>query len=328
MTLLHIPASAAQGIWARRAQYAPVAALVGAVVLWSSSFVGMKLALRELAPLSVIWLRLAFAMAVIVPVIWPKLRPVAHREGRGAFSRYQRGDALWLLVVALFLPCLYFTLESYALRYTSASAAGTISALMPLMVAVAATVFLQERLSLSMVGGLLLSCIGVGWLTYAGTPSEHGPMPLLGNALECAAMAAAAGYTLGVRKLSGRYDPWVLAGVQNSMGLVWFLPGMLLSGIPDVSLGSAVWPNIWPNLLAVVYLGVAVSLGAFWCYSYALAQVTAARASAYVNMVPVVTLLLSWLVLDEQLSGWQYAGCAVVLAGVCLSQGIFGGTRR
>lgn len=283
----------------------PVFALLAAVVLWSSSFVGMKIALREVAPLTIIWLRLFFATLVVLPML---------RRGMGANRK--PGDWKWLLMVAFFQPCLYFTLESYALQYTSASEAGTISATMPLMVAVLAALFLRERASLTMVAGLVISCAGVAWLTLAGAPSDAGPNPALGNSLEFAAMVAAAGYTLGLRKLEGRYGAWALTALQCFAGLIWFLPGALVSGLPDLASVS----TTWPSLLAVVYMGVFVSLGAFWCYNYALAHVPAGRASAYINMVPVLSLLLGWLVLEERLAPTQYAACAVVLVGVCLSQ--------
>ncbi|MFV0350515.1 MAG: DMT family transporter [Halodesulfovibrio sp.] len=285
--------------------FLPTMALLAAVGLWSSSFVGMKIALREVAPLTIIWMRLVCASIVVLPML---------RRGMGANRK--PGDWKWLLVVALFQPCLYFTLESYALQYTSASEAGTISATMPLMVAALAALFLGEKASVTMLAGLLLSCGGVAWLTLAGTPSPDGPNPALGNALECGAMVAAAGYTLALRKLEGRYGPWALTGLQSLAGFLWFLPGALFSGFPEFSDISA----IWPSLLAVVYMGVFVSLGAFWCYNYALAYIPAGRASAFINMIPVLCLILGWAVLDERLNTLQYAACVVVLAGVCLSQ--------
>lgn len=283
----------------------PTMALLAAVCLWSSSFVGMKIALREIAPLTIIWLRLVCASIVVLPML---------RRGIGANRK--PGDWKWLAMIALFQPCLYFTLESYALQYTSASEAGTISATMPLMVAVLAAVFLRERASLTMLAGLLLSCGGVAWLTLAGSPSADGINPVLGNSLECVAMLAAAGYTLGLRKLEGRYGPWALTGIQSFAGFVWFLPGAVVSGFPDIASLAAIWPSV----LAVVYMGVFVSLGAFWCYNYALAHVPAGRASVFINMIPVITLLLGWAMLNEHLAPVQYLACVVVLAGVCLSQ--------
>lgn len=285
----------------------PTIALCGAVFLWSSSFVGMKIALRAVEPLTIIWLRLVCASIVVLPML---------RRGRGAVRK--PGDWKWLAMVALLQPCLYFTLESFALQNTSASEAGTISAIMPLMVAALAALFLGERASATMLGGLVMSFCGVVWLTAAGVPSADGPNPVLGNALECAAMLAAAGYTLGLRKLEGRYGPWTLTALQSFAGFIWFLPGAMVSGFPDL----AQLADIWPSLVAVLYMGVGVSLGAFCCYNYALAHLSAGRASSFVNMIPVLSLGMGWATLGERLTPAQYMACAVVLGGVCLSQGL------
>ena len=70
----------------------------------------------------------------------------------------------------------------------------------------------------------------------------------------------------------------------------------------------------------IVYLGSAVTLGAYGMYNYALAKSSVLTAAAYSNLVPIFALLLSALLLNEILTLWQWASIFVVFAGVAVSK--------
>ena len=283
----------------------PYTAIFFATLFWGSSFAAMKVTITELGPWSVMWARMATALIVILPFAW-KLRP---RQ-----KQYKAGDWKLLLPFVGLQPCLYFLLESNALRFTSSSQAGLISASVPLMVAVGAHYLLHEKVAKETVTGLFLSLGGVVWLTLAGTPSESASNPLLGNTLEFGAMISAVGYVLLVKKLTERYDPWTLTALQIVAGFIFFSPGALFflkGGLNTLSPGQ---------LITLGYLGVFVSLGAFGLYNTGIKYIPANRASALVNMIPVIAVLLGWVLLGERLNGSQVAAAVCVLGGVWLSQ--------
>ena len=113
-----------------------VVCLVIAMALWGSSFIALKLAFAELPPLWVIFGRMALGSLVFL-LAW---------RWRGQMQ-YRAGDWKYLLGLAACEPCLYFLFEALALQHTSAAQAGMVTALMPLLVAVGAFVFLRERIS-------------------------------------------------------------------------------------------------------------------------------------------------------------------------------------
>ena len=285
-----------------RSECIPTLAVLGAVVLWGSSFAAMKVVLGLFDPLTVMWARMAVAVAILLPL-----------RKRLDFSGYRRGDWKRLGLMALFLPCLYFLLESNALTYTTSSQAGIVAASLPLMVALGAWVMLGERMGRTAVSGLLLALGCVAWLTLAGAPQENAPNPVLGNALELAAMLCGAGYMLSSRSLSGRYSSLTLTAVQMAGGFVFFTPG-LFQPLPEAGTGLLL------PLLALAYLGSVVSLGAFGLFNYGVGRMEAGRASAFVNLVPVVAVFLGWAWLGESLAGSQWPAAAGVLAGVALTQ--------
>ncbi|MBU1039746.1 MAG: EamA family transporter [Proteobacteria bacterium] len=286
----------------------PLLCLAAAVLLWGTSFVAMKVALTGFPPLAVVFLRMALASGLMA-LFWNRVP----KAGCG------RGDLKWLVLVCLFQPCLYFLLESFAISLTTSSQAGMISSLVPLLVAAGAWMFLGERLSARNIGGIVLSLVGVAWLSLTGQVDEHAPNPALGNLLELLAMCCAASYMLLLKHLSSRFNPWHLTGLQAFAGVVFFLPGALLSGqnawfFTPLQVPAEAW-------LAVCYLGGIVTLGGFGLYNMAVAQLPAAQAAASINLVPVVAVLSGWVLLGETMVPAQAAACAVILAGVLLGQG-------
>ncbi len=280
-----------------------IAAVLAAVLLWGGSFSAMKTALETIGPLALVWLRMAVATAIILPVTYRKL-----------FRGYQKGDWKPLLLLVLFQPCLYFLLESHALELTTSSQAGVISASVPLLVAVGAGLALGERITLKTLAGLTVALLGVSCLTLSGRAETSAPNPLLGNILEFCAMASAAAYMLLLKKLSSRYCPWSLTALQSLAGMIFFLPGAFsLSPATLMSMPAK-------EILIILYLGAFVTLGAFGLYNLGISRIPASSASAFINLVPVVAIFFGWLALGETLTPVQTVAALAVFLGVGISQ--------
>ncbi len=285
-----------------RPNLVPTLALIGAMLLWGSSFIAMKVAVGSFHPLLVVFGRMAIAA-------------VAFGGFAGRFrGDYRAGDWKWIVLMALCEPCLYFVFEAYALRYTSASQAGMITAMLPLMVALGARVFLGERTPGRTYAGFALSIVGVVWLTGVAAATEHAPDPFLGNLLEFLAMCCATGYMVALKKLTERYNSWFLTFMQALIGAVFFLPALAL---PAVSLPADI-PLV--PALCVVYLGLCITIGAYGLYNFGMSRLPAGQATSFVNLIPVITLALGSLILGETFSGQQYLASGVVFLGVFLSQ--------
>jgi drug/metabolite transporter (DMT)-like permease len=288
---------------AKHKELLPMAALLTAVLLWGGSFAAMRIAVKALSPWTVMWIRMATALVLLLPFT-VKLMP----------SDYRKGDWMLLIPMVLFQPCLYFLLESYALTYTTSSQAGIISASVPLMVALGAWLILAEPLTRYSLAGLGISITGVVFLTLLEGPSDKAQSPLLGNSLEFIAMACAAVNMVIVKKMSLRYSPWTLTAMQVLAGTLFFLPGLPLLLETD----SSVWK--FDLITAMVFLGAFVTLGAFGLYNWGMSRIPASRASVYINLVPVNAVLIGWIVLGESLSQGQFIAGAGIICGVWLSQ--------
>ncbi|WP_320172066.1 DMT family transporter [Maridesulfovibrio sp.] len=281
----------------------PVAAVLGAVLLWGSAFAAMKHLVGNLNPWAVMWMRTGIATLVLTPFAARLAGPV--RKGK---------DRVALALMALFMPCLYFLFESYALTFTSATQAGLVSASLPLMVAVGAGIFFKEKTSVWGWSGLAISMLGVAALTMSGAPSADAANPALGNTLELCAMACAAGYMLLVKRLSASYGPWTITAVQNAAGCLFFLPGLYLL------LRDGLGPEPGSVLAVAAYLGAFVTLGAFGLYNVGMSRLPAGKASAFINLVPAIAAFFGWIILDETLTFLQIMASGIIFAGVAMAQ--------
>ncbi len=280
----------------------PFFSLVMAMLLWASSLVALKLAFRGYHPMQVIFGRMFIASLCFVIFI-PSFRRLNWRQR----------DLKYLLIMAICEPCLYFIFEARALVLTSASQAGMITAIMPLLVAILAWGLLKEHITRQTLAGFMLAILGACWLSLASDTNTAAPNPMLGNFYEFLAMVCAAGYTVALKHLTSNYPPLFLTAFQAFVGSLFFLPFLFLPGI-----GVPTSINTVP-LLAVVYLGTFITFGAYGCYNYSLSRIPASQAAGYVNLIPVFSVLLGMLILGETLNLTQGLACLLVFGGVGLS---------
>jgi len=281
----------------------PVFALLGAMVLWASSFIALKLAFSGYDPMVVIFGRMVTASVCFLPFAGMVKRNIPRKE-----------DIPTLLFMLGCEPCLYFLFEAAALKNTTASQAGMITAMLPLMVGIVAGLYLKERITVKTVLGFLLAIIGACLLSLAARSNHEAPNPVLGNFFEFVAMVCATGYTISLKRLSSRYEPLFLTATQAVAGSLFFLPFLFL---PSTVLPARFEPV---PAFSIVYLGIFVTMGAYGLYNYAVSKVPASRASAFVNLIPVLTVIFGWIILGERFTAVQYVASALVIAGVVMSE--------
>ena len=283
-------------------QMLPFLSLILAMLLWASSFVALKLAFRGYHPMQVIFGRMFIASLCFIVFI-PAFRKVKSR----------RRDLKYLLIMAICEPCLYFIFEAKALELTSASQAGMITAMLPLLVAILAWSVLKEKITRQTMTGFILAVIGASWLSLASGTTTDAPNPLLGNFCEFLAMTCAAGYTVALKHLSDHYPPLFLTAFQAFLGSAFFFPFLLM---PDIGIPRHL--EAIP-FLAIVYLGTFITFGAYACYNFGVSRIPASQAAGYVNLIPVFSVLLGMLVLGDRLNLAQWLACGLVFSGVWIS---------
>ena len=116
-----------------------------------------------------------------------------------------------------------------------------------------------------------------------------------------------------MKRLSKELHPFFLTGIQAFVGALFFLPALLLVKVQASPLPAG-------GLCMVLYLGTVVSVGAYGLYNFGISRIPASQAAAFVNLIPVFSIILGFLILGERLTFWQGMACALVFFGVLVSQ--------
>lgn len=277
-------------------------ALLLAAFFWGSSFPATKIVLQGFTPVAYVFFRFVGASLIFGLLMLRR------------FRRLPKKVHMKLFLMAFFQPTLYFLFESAGLQFTSASSASMIIAGIPGVVALLAGFFLKERLSLRQWAGVLLSIGGVILLAGFDDNPAYAGSSLLGNGLVILAALSASMYMIVARHLAAN-----LAAVELTFYQVFY--GMLLLGPVFLFRVTEVqWELIsLPAIGALLFLIVGATLIAFLAYNFALTRIGASRAAVFLNGVPLASILVAWLVLDERLGLLQIAGGIIVVSGVTLT---------
>lgn len=274
------------------------------MIFWGMSFVWSTIVFKYYDPITTVFLRL------VISSIFLFLGLYAFKQ----LQKINKADFKLFLLSSLFNPFLYFIGESYGLKLTSPTISAVMIALIPVFTPVLAYFFLHERLTRLNIAGLTISFAGVLILVLKPDLSlDSSPLGIL-----CLffAVLSALGYAVLLKKLTSRYHPFTIIAVQNLIGAVYFLPLFLAFGYqqfitvkPDFELVSA--------LLQLAFFASSL---AYVFYTFSARELGISKANLMTNIIPVMTALFSFLILDERFSVTKISGMLIVICGVILSQ--------
>ncbi len=280
-------------------------AVVLSMFFWSFTFIWVKQVFEVYSPIATIFLRLVFATGLlfIIGMLSRKLQPIKRKE----FASF--------ILLTLFEPFLYFLGESHGLELVSSTVGAVLISTIPLFTPVVAYLFLKERITLLNVIGIVVSIGGV--LMVIMNQNFEITYSLKGVAYMMVAVIAAVVYSVLIVKQSKRYNIFSIIFYQCAFGMVYFLPVALYTG--DVTKII----DIGYNAMAaegVVKLSLCGTILAFLLYSYALKNLGTYKANSFINLIPVFTAVMAYIMLDEMFSGVKIIGIVVVVAGLFISQ--------
>ena len=284
--------------------------LILAVTFWGLSFIFSKSLLVHLTPISLVFFRVILA-SVLLGVCCFLFFPQSLRE-------ITRKEWLNLLALSFFEPFLYFIFETYSLKFTDATIVSVIIATIPIFTVLMSVFYFHENLSALNLFGVFLSVAGIGvMLLPEFSDVTFNPYGIL---LAFGAVAASVGYSFFIRKINDRFHSVFIVACQNVMGFFLFLPLFLI--LHDASemraqFSSLMIPDVAVNVLL---LAVFCSSLAFVLYVLALQKVGLARSNIFTNLIPIVTAIAAFFVIDENFTLYKIIGTLVVIVGVFFVQ--------
>ncbi len=275
-----------------------------AAVLFGASVVAVRVAVRDVPPVSLAVLRFgqgSLLLAGAVLMVAPELLRV----------RWERLRLFALLGVVLF--GLFPLTFNIGLQYTEASRGAVMLATMPIWSALLGRIA-GERLVGRQVTGVMLSVVGIGLaFVEPGRAIGGDAMSLVGDGLLLLTGLLGALYGLIAKRILAVDNPATLTTYAMLFGTVLLLPIAVAEGMVP-----AVARLDWQLLGLVVFLGVLGGAAAFFLWTWALSRITPTQVAVYVNLNPIVAALLGIALLGERRSPMFLLGFAAVVTGVLL----------
>ncbi len=308
-----------------------------AILAWTGNTLVTKAAATVVPPAVIAVDRWLVALAVLAPLVGGAL----WRQRATVRRQWPRLAVLGALGMAAYQGLAY-----QAATTTTAAHMAVMLALSPLLSSLFASALAGERPSRATWAGALLSLAGVVVIASRGSLATLVAGDLaVGDGLMLLAVASNALYGVLLRRWPMALTTWQQLLVQIAFGVAilgaWRIglavggvghgvdhlgppgdagpvggvagPRSMGGGLTEASLPPAAWPMI-------AYAGVAASLGAPYCWIRGVQAIGPARASLFMNLLPVLVTLAAWPLLDDVPHAYHALGAALALGGVWVGQ--------
>jgi drug/metabolite transporter (DMT)-like permease len=272
-------------------------------LIWGSTWLFIKLGLRDLPPFTFAGLRFLLASAILwaIVIVWRRPLP---KSGR---------DWLKLAWVGIISITLNFGLIFWGEQHINSGLAAVLQATIPAFGLIFAHYHLpNERLTARKLAGVAIGVAGVSLIFYdqmkiEGAAALQGSLALLLSSI-CVAYA-----NVYIKARCQHIDSSVIAAGQMVWGVFPLLAlGVVLEGNPFDHRWSA------QSVLALTYLALIGTVLGFLLYFWLVTKIEVTKSMLISLVIPVTALLIGKLTLDERLSWRIAAGSAAILSGIWL----------
>jgi drug/metabolite transporter (DMT)-like permease len=273
--------------------------LTSSILLWSSAFVGIKMALVSYSPGALALLR--FLVASLCMAI------LYYRQSNEAEIPWR--DRIQLMIVGMAGIGIYNVCLNYGELSVSAGIASFIIGLMPVITVLLSLVFLKERMNIGTWSGIIISLLGLFLLTAGeGVDSSmtKGILFILISALVGSIQ------TIAKKRFLKKYS-----SIKVISWVIWGGTMFLLAYFPDLI--QELQKAEYQTTAVVVYLGIFPGAVAYSAWTYILKKIPAAKASISLYTLPFASTILGFLLLGEQPSLISLTGGGIALLGALIA---------
>lgn len=273
------------------------------IFIWGTTFIATKILLVDFKPVEILFFRFLIGFIALILVYPKRLKGTSKKQ------------ELTFALAGLCGITLYYLLENIALTYSMASNISVIISVAPFFTALLTHFVLKEKtLNKSFIIGFVLAILGICLISFNSNSTFH--LNPLGDFLAVLAALIWAFYSLLTTKISEYgYNTIQVTRRTFMYGIIFMLFVLKPFGF---EIGLERFTNI-NNLINIIFLGLGASALCFVTWNLAVKILGPMKTSIYIYIVPVVTVITSIIVLNEQITLMSALGIILTLTGLFLS---------
>ncbi|MCM1153669.1 MAG: DMT family transporter [Muribaculum sp.] len=284
---------------------------LGAIVTvsaWGTSFISTKVLMEDggFTPMEMYVYRFSVGYLILLLFTFKKL-----------FANSWR-DELMLALSGVCAGSLYFMTENFALLFTSTGNVSLLSALSPIFTTILVGIFFKTRIAPGVIIGSLIALIGVAFVVFShGEGIAFNP---IGDILALSCALSWALYSIIAKNLIPKYTTGFITRKLFFYGVVSVLPVFFANppegGYHFMELFDATTPQYLANFLFLVLM---CSLAAFVIWNEVMRILGPVTSNNYLYAQPIVTMVVAFFTIHEQITLTGYIGCALIIGGLIIS---------
>lgn len=275
------------------------------VIAWGASFVATKVALIEVSPVAVVWLRFGIGILILAGIVY----------SRKQLQFPPSKDLAYFAFLGFLGITFHQWLQSTGLVTARATTTAWIVATTPIFITILGWLILSERLRWDVVGGILAAALGVilvvtkGNLVFLtkGQFGDPGDLLILISAPNWALFSVLSRKVLKTHPAARMILYVMIFGWLGTT--VQFFTGSGINELRQLSL------NGW---IAVTFLGIAASGLAYVFWFDGLEKLQASQVGVFLYLEPLATMLIASALLGEHIQEITLLGGLIILTGVWL----------
>lgn len=272
--------------------------------LWSTSFIIIKLGLKDIPPLTYAGLRYTIAFIVLLPFVLSTKRIEE-------IKRIEKKEWLKLILLGLLFYTFTQGTQFIGLSLLPAVAVSLILNFTPLLVALSGIYFLSEKPSFRQWNGMVLFIVGI---LFYFLPVDLSSSSFLGIVVMLLGVIFNACSSILGRAINrdNKFSAVIITTISMGFGsIILLLSGLFIQGLPQLSI---------VNLGYLLWLAIINTALAFTLWNMSLQKLTAMESSIINGTMLIQIAVLAWIFLGESITMKEIFGMVIAAAGALLVQ--------
>lgn len=280
--------------------------MIMCTLFWAGAFIAGKIGVNEFPPFSLAFFRFLFATIIIFPIM------IRYEDKDWRLKKSDLPVIISLGIIGMFG---YHALFFIALKYTTAINSSMIAATNPMITSILASIIIGEKLGVKRLGAILIAFLGVILTISNGQIEAIKNISFnMGDIIMLCAVVCWAVYSVISKKVMPKYSPLIITSYSFLVCLIALIPFALIEK------PMAYLPNItWKGWVSVLYMSIFASVVGYLVQQISIKAIGPSKTNVFINLVPVFSILLSSVILKEEVTLIKVTSAIIIITGVYLN---------